>query len=121
MSWRSLIIASTLVGCSTASRMEPPPLSTIVANGTPERKCDRPTTVFPSEARTMVWARPVRTTLSFEVLPAGQVGAVNVKKSSGSKALDKAAVEAIMKMHCAPLAASEKSTWLETWYEFKVE
>jgi TonB family protein len=119
---RSLIvmIASTLVGCAT--QLEPAAKSTIPANrDAPERKCDRPTTMFPSLALSKIGPTPVRTTVRFELLASGQVGDVKIKESSGHKVLDDAAVTAAFKMKCTPLGASEKSEWLETWYEFKVQ
>lgn len=113
-------VAFVLAGCSMSSRMEPPPLSTISAKGAPERKCDRPATAVPREALYKLQTTPVRTTLRFEVLPAGKVGTVNVKESSGNRVLDDAAVRAITKLQCAPVD-SEQPIWLETWYEFKVQ
>ena len=120
---RSLIavLASALVGCAASPPMESAKNSTVPARDAPERKCDRPATDFPRGALSTLGSTPVRTTLRFELLATGQVGVVNVKTSSGKKVLDDAAVKAIGRMKCAPLATSGPSVWLETWYEFKVE
>ena len=116
-----LLIVLAIIGCANSDRLESAANSTISSKDAPERKCDRPTTVFPKRALSSMRSSPVRTTLRFEVLATGQVRTVNVKSSSGQKILDDAAIEAAMKITCSPLLSSSQSIWLETWYEFKVE
>ena len=66
-------------------------------------------------------AKPVRTTLRFEVRPSGEVGVVEVQKSSGFKPLDDAALDAIRKMKCAPVESASAPVVLQTWYEFALQ
>ena len=116
-----LVVLLTLIGCAVPTNLENARNSTVPARDGPERKCDRPQTVFPREALSMIGSKPVRTTLRFELLATGRVGATSVKTSSGYKVLDDAAATAVGKMKCAPLTTLDKSVWLETWYDFKVE
>lgn len=125
---RLLIFASALAlvvgqaSCSTAPRLESAANSTVPSSPTfAGTRCDRPLTIFPASMVSRMPAKPVRTTLRFEVRPSGEVGAVEVQKSSGFKPLDDAALDAIRKMKCAPVESASAPVLLQTWYEFALQ